>query len=107
MIKKNITIIQDSKIYTEWSLQTANIPSLLLFTATWCKPCKELKKKLLASTKECKLGIIDIDQEKTKDLCDTYQIKKLPTIFIMHKDNIQKVEGYNETYDKSILIDFI
>lgn len=62
---------------------------LLVFTATWCNPCKQLKKQLYdSSSKEGivtdyqdKLHVIyiDADTEENSELIECYEVSALPT----------------------------
>jgi thioredoxin-like negative regulator of GroEL len=75
---------------------------MLYFSATWCNPCNELKKRLLeASTLEImpklKIGYIDIDNH-SDNLVERYKINILPSqilVKINKNDIIQfaKIEG--------------
>jgi thiol-disulfide isomerase/thioredoxin len=78
---------------------------LLYFSAKWCGPCKDLKKRL--ESQECKLempnlevGYIDIEEEDNLNLNDIYKIKSLPTqiIITLEGNNIKvlkKITGYD------------
>lgn len=78
---------------------------LLYFGATWCGPCKQLKKKLAEpETKKDmpKLAVcyIDVDDTSNSTLVNKYDIKSLPTqIFIKLDKNkvvqVSKIEGFD------------
>ena len=62
---------------------------LLVFTATWCNPCKQLKKQLYDSSSKEGLVVdfkdklhviyIDADTEENGDLIECYEVSALPT----------------------------
>ncbi len=78
---------------------------LLYFGASWCGPCKFLKKnltddKLMSNYNKMVSVYIDVDNDNFSDLCKTYNIASLPTqiITILKNDqllNIHKLEGFN------------
>jgi len=73
---------------------------LLLFTADWCKPCKQLKERLSTSDDEyakqllnLKYIVIDIDDPDNEELCDKFNITNIPhQIFITLIKNNDKYE---------------
>ena len=91
-------------------LENKNNLLLLYFGASWCGPCKILKKNLtdkeLMSKYDKLVAIyIDVDNENFSSMCQTYKISSLPTqIITILKDNqllnIHKLEGFN--WDKLI-----
>jgi len=61
---------------------------LLVFTASWCGPCKKLKSALLSEDDNCiskqyndKLIIlyIDVDEDENIELCEIYNVSGMPT----------------------------
>jgi thiol-disulfide isomerase/thioredoxin len=80
---------------------------LLYFGATWCGPCKQLKKRLVENDTQNimpKLVVahLDIDEELNEKLVKRYKITSLPTqVFIKLNENkvieISRIEGYDFT----------
>lgn len=73
-------------------------PSILIFTAEWCLPCKKLKKdlsKYAAKFEDTTIAIIDID--KYPELANKYQVKTIPrSIFFNAKgEKIKDITGYS------------
>lgn len=48
------------------------------FTASWCNPCKMLAKTLENNDLGVDIEVIDIDENR--ELCDTYNIRGVPTL---------------------------
>ena len=74
---------------------------ILIFTASWCGPCKNLKKDLTKYSdlfKDTTICIIDID--KDPKLAGKYGVNKVPySIFYSKGKEIKRVTGYS-TMDK-------
>lgn len=90
------------------SLVLIFIPSLSyaddiwIFSATWCKPCRELKTFLKTYYRTLKnqghrITIIDIDENT--DLKKEYGITAVPTTIIFDDNNSEKARtsGFNKT----------
>ena len=77
---------------------------LLLFTADWCAPCKELKNRLSDPTDEyaqqlgnLKYIVVDIDEEDNEELCNKLNVANIPyQVFVTLVKN-------NNTYEIKIL----
>ena len=75
----------------------------LLFSATWCGPCKVFKKKLEEKNelfKDLKIGYCDIDNNEFDKLCELFSIKSIPTTVFVELDNtvvkeIGRVTGFD------------
>lgn len=61
----------------------------LLFSATWCGPCRMTKPvfKELASEYQGQItfALIDVDNKATKKVCSDYSIRSMPTIVLLDK----------------------
>ena len=70
---------------------------ILIFTASWCGPCKNLKKDLTKYSdlfKDTTICIIDID--KDPNLAGKYGVNKVPySIFYSKGKEIKRVTGYS------------
>tara|TARA_R110000868_G_scaffold198514_13_gene445004 strand:+ start:241 stop:600 length:360 start_codon:yes stop_codon:yes gene_type:complete len=70
---------------------------ILIFTASWCGPCKNLKKDLTKYSdlfKDTTICIIDID--KDRQLAGKYGVSKVPySIFFSEGKRIKSVVGYS------------
>lgn len=83
---------------------------LIDFTATWCKPCKQMDKKVFAKEEvgdfvnaKFSPAKIDIDTPEGKELTSKYAVESIPTIIITDlKGNVVKrLEGFHP--DKKFL----
>ena len=80
---------------------------VLYFGATWCGPCKQLKKKLGESDTnkimpKLAVGYLDVDGESNRVLIDRYKVESLPTqVFVKLDKNkvvpVSRIEGYDFT----------
>ena len=76
---------------------------ILLFSATWCGPCKKLKEQLIEDKEVLRgfqVGYCDIDDENLEELVDIYKISSIPTIiFLSLQKNdiveIKRIVGYD------------
>lgn len=74
-----------------------NIPVILDFYATWCRPCKMLAPNLQEIQKKYKgkLLIYEIDVDKEPELAGKFKIEAMPTlIFINSPTNYTTEVGY-------------
>lgn len=64
---------------------------VVMYTATWCSPCKSIKKKIY--DKETKTGLskiygddirfIYVDIDKNRELADEFKITSIPHFYLM------------------------
>lgn len=59
---------------------------LMLFTGSWCQPCKQMKGivKEVADSHGIELAIYDV--EKDVDIANAYMIRGVPTLLIIGAD---------------------
>ena len=69
---------------------------IIMFTATWCVPCKKMKPywlKYIENNKNVSTRTIDIDQDQD-ELAEKFEIKKFPTMVAITNDgNILHYQG--------------
>tara|TARA_B110000902_G_scaffold142048_1_gene163980 strand:- start:220 stop:558 length:339 start_codon:yes stop_codon:yes gene_type:complete len=76
---------------------------ILLFSATWCGPCKMLKQKIIDEEdvlRGIQIGYVDIDNEHFEELVNLYNISSIPTLIFVGLDEtnvieIKRIEGYD------------
>ena len=80
----------------------------LLFSATWCGPCKVFKQKLEEENElfeNLKIGYCDIDNDEFDEICETFLIKSIPTsVFVELDDTTVKEIGRVTGFDWSKFI---
>ena len=87
---------------------------MLMFTASWCGPCKKLKSQLYSiddDKNECGICVefkdkllvvyIDVDDENNGELTDIYNVTAMPTQVLLQsdfneKDNTIKINKIDE-----------
>ena len=85
----------------------STIPVLVVFTAPWCQPCKQLKKLLTELDSEIflttKVGILDVDENhKTTS---EYSIRSVPTLKLFINGTVKKT--HTGSLAKPQLISFL
>lgn len=78
-----------------------NKPLVLIFVASWCPYCKDLKKDLLHIKQFNNAVVCILDIEKNSKTVEKYSIKILPTSVIVKADKEQsRYSGYKrENYE--------
>ena len=74
-----------------------NVPVILDFYATWCRPCKMLAPELKALQKEYngQLVIYKIDVDKEPTLARIFGVKAMPTLYFMPlQGSVTYSQGY-------------
>jgi thiol-disulfide isomerase/thioredoxin len=73
---------------------------LYVFTATWCPPCKELKRFMANNPevfKDYEVSIIDIDDYP--EIAKSYNVDKVPTSVILENGEVsRKYIGFSSGY---------
>jgi thioredoxin len=76
-----------------------NLPIILDFHATWCRPCKMLAPHLQTIQNEYKgkLIVYKIDVDQEPELAQLFNVQAMPTIiFMATKDTYKSELGYKE-----------
>ena len=73
---------------------------VVIFTASWCGPCKSIKPMIPAIAKEYRVTAFWMDIEKNMDIAQQYKIQAVPFIATMRSgtvvasmatNNVQKI----------------
>ncbi len=88
-----------------------NLPIILDFHATWCRPCKMLAPHLQAIQNKYngKLVVYKIDVDQQPELAKLFKIEAMPTIiFIGNKTSYKSELGYKEynEFEKIVKLNF-
>jgi len=79
----------------------AGRPVVIDFTATWCTPCKKLKKNTMQHAKVAEvlaaMEVIHVDLDAHKELAESYGVKTVPDVFFIDRagrvvDRLRKFE---------------
>ena len=69
---------------------------ILRFTASWCKPCKDLAKNILKSNIKLPIEVIDIDLNP--ELAKEYGIRSVPTLIMLDwNKEVKRITGNKST----------
>lgn len=69
---------------------------ILRFTASWCKPCKDLAKNILKSNIKLPIEVIDIDLNP--ELATEYGIRSVPTLIMLDwNKEVKRITGNKST----------
>ena len=88
--------------------RVGNMPIILDFHATWCRPCKMLTPHLQAIQNKYKgrLVIYRIDVDKEPQLAQRFNVQAMPTVvFIGSKTKYKSELGYREYIDIEKLVE--
>lgn len=80
----NVQELKDSNLET--TLQSAERPVLIDFSATWCQPCKTLAPKIdaVATDYEGKLDVYKVDIEQAQEAAARFGVGSVPTCIFFH-----------------------
>ena len=78
----------------------------LKFYATWCEPCKMLSKIIEGAKDKIAMPIEDIDIEQNMELAQKYNIRGVPALVIIDKDNVE-VKRWSGMIMEDKLLEFL
>lgn len=84
-----------------------NLPIILDFHATWCRPCKMLAPHLQAIQNKYngKLIVYKIDVDKEPEIAKKFKVEAMPTIvFIQNKSTYKTELGYRDLSEFEALV---
>jgi len=87
--------------------RVGNVPIILDFYATWCRPCKMLAPHLhdIQKNYKGKLIVYKIDVDKEPELARRFNIEAMPTIvFIGSKTSYTSEVGYRDYNEFDVLV---
>jgi thioredoxin 1 len=69
---------------------------ILVFTASWCNPCKALKQSLASQGISTNITFVDIDDEP--ELTQQYGIRSVPTTIVLDEKSKEtaRISGSNQ-----------
>lgn len=80
----------------------------VIFSATWCGPCKSFKTWLEEEYVSYPHPILVVDIEEWDELMNRENISGLPTLLVFHDKQVeQRAEGFNQKELKKIFDSFL
>lgn len=81
--------------------------TIIVFSATWCNPCKMMKPMIdLLEKERPDITIIRVDAEKEQEFCDIFSVKSVPVCVIYKGSEMVKVKsGMSKKEDLLEIID--
>lgn len=65
---------------------------IIKFEASWCQPCKQLKKEMEGL--EFPIEVLDVDTEEAQELVSQYNVRGVPTlVFLKDKQEVDRTVG--------------
>lgn len=101
--------IWDFKKNKDWKYR-GEIPAVINFYASWCKPCKLVAPELKTLKKKYKnkIRIYEVDFDKYEKLAKLFGIRTIPTIIYAKKNaNYKKTAGYKKGQIESMMNNFL
>lgn len=98
-----------AKLLNDFSQTKPDTLIMIFFTASWCKPCKQLYPYVHEKIKQyddvC-FSIVDVDSDNYQELCDDFSIQAMPTLlFYKNSSEIEKLVGGDKNKINQLLID--
>lgn len=99
--KANDTIIISSVDTAKQASLEEDKPLLLIFSADWCKPCKNLRDDIDANLEEIasKYIVCHVEYDTNKELARKYGVKAIPNTIILKKNDFSTASqklGYSD-----------
>jgi len=94
--------ILNTKQFDEIVLKTSEDPYLIFFGAEWCPHCRNFKPvfeeiafQAVTSNSYPKLHLIHVDcgESESREICNRYPMRGLPTIMVAYKGKVCKFES--------------
>ena len=99
----NITSLEDYYL-----IHTTSERDIVLYTASWCGPCKDLKAFLHDSYPEISVPVlvVDVDDPELADLIT--DVQGMPTIeFYEYGVRVERVEGFRKAVIQKMLDEWL
>ena len=62
-----------------------DIPTFVIFNATWCGSCKALKPQLQKRCQNNKFNFISVDADENPDLSEKFEVQAIPYVVVYVK----------------------
>ena len=89
--------IDSSEKWNSMIESSKSTPTLVKFTAVWCKPCKEITPFFLSLSSKIKLSEVDVDCEECQSVVEEFRVVMMPT-FISELKQVCFLFNYFECF---------
>lgn len=79
------------------TIESAQHPVLIDFSATWCQPCQQLAPSIdeVSKVYDGKLDVYKVDIDQSQGLAERFSVLGVPTCVFLHdKKEIDRFSGY-------------
>ena len=86
-------------------LGSTDKPVLVMFSSSWCSPCKQLKPIFIEASKSTtKAVFVGVDIEDGHEIASEYKVSRIPIIKVFSKGvEIDSMSGSNDTMFKKLV----
>jgi thioredoxin 1 len=82
-----------SASFDELVLQS-DVPVLVDFSATWCRPCKQLEPRLEELAREMpRAKVVKVDINESPEIAARYQVRKIPSLRVFREGKVTASHG--------------
>ena len=85
----------------------ADLPTVVVFSGTWCNPCQRLKPVLQAVAEELAgvCSLVDLDIDDSPEIAKRYGVKSIPTLILFH--NGQEIARRVGSESKAFIVSMV
>jgi thioredoxin-like negative regulator of GroEL len=77
--------------------------SVVVFSATWCSPCKTLASAI--EELDPTIGVYKVDVDKESELASAFNVKSIPSVFKIEEGIV--IDSFNGMPAREALVEFL
>eukprot|EP00879_Flechtneria_rotunda_P002185 GHRR01002371.1.p1 GENE.GHRR01002371.1~~GHRR01002371.1.p1 ORF type:complete len:185 (+),score=28.34 GHRR01002371.1:1088-1642(+) len=106
-LPKPVAVPSVSALELEQRLQAVDTALIVIFSATWCGPCKVMMKRLEQMSQQDGLSVVKVDTDECPELASKLGIHKLPTMMFCGSATGKPTVQMQGLVPESVLSDMI